>query len=650
MKQQIINRMKELIRTIRDADTAYYKYDRPSMTDREYDALMDELKMLEESSGIVISGSPTQCTPGEILEGLNEVAHTRPMLSAAKTKSVDEVIRFIGGHPALISWKLDGLTLVLRYANGRLKQAITRGAEGRIGEDVTHTAKVMLNVPLTIPYAEPIEVRGEGVVGWANFEQLNGELEEPYTHPRSLAAGSIRKLDAGKVRQRRLEFIAFDLISDDARFTTKHEQLEFLASLGFDVVRYTSIAPDSGDVREAIEAFDPKFCDYPVDGLIIEYDDLAYAKSLGATGHHENRMLALKWADELYETEFLGFELATTRTGMVSITGKFKDVVIDGTTVNRAYLHNLDIVEGFRLGVGDRVQLYKANQIIPQLADNLTRSGTASLPDTCPCCGEPITVKATNGGTRFLYCTNSDCPARLVDKFVHFCSRTRMNIEGLSAKTLEKFIERGWVTTFGDLYELEKHRAEIVEAEGFGEKSFARLQASIEKSRDCTLNQFIAGCGIHTVGRTAGRVISKHFGGDWAAFEQAIKDGFDFTQLPDFGPIMHDNIYSWYSDASAEKLWRPAIQYLNFRKEVTIMENTHNPFFGKTVVATGKLEGYTRDGIQTKLIELGAKPASAVSKNTDYLIVGENAGSKLAKAQKLGVPTLTEQQFEAMLA
>lgn len=525
-----IQRMKELIGILKRADTAYYKHDDPIMTDREYDALFDELKMLEDNSGIVLSGSPTQKVSGEILEGLTEVEHNRPMLSAAKTKSVDEIVRFIGSHAALVSWKLDGLTLVLRYEDGKLKQAITRGAEGRIGEDVTHTVRVMLNAPLTIPYTQPLEVRGEGVVGWANFEQLNGELDEPYTHPRSLAAGSIRKLDATKVKNRMLEFVAFDLISGDS-FTMKHEQLAFLSKLGFDVVYHLPLGdlPTEPQIRAVIDWFKPEKCPYPVDGLIVEYDDIAYGESLGATGHHENRIMALKWADELYETEFLGFELATTRTGMVSITGKFKDVVIDGATVNRAYLHNLDIVESFQLGTGDRVQIYKANQIIPQLAENLTRSGTAALPSACPCCGEPIIVKETTGGTRFLHCVNPDCPAKLVDKFVHFCERTRMNIEGLSAKTLEKFIDRGWIKSFGDLYELERYHDEIVKTEGFGEKSFARLQASIDKSRSCTLNQFIAGCGIHTVGRTAGRVISRHFGGDWEAFEQAIKDGFDFT-------------------------------------------------------------------------------------------------------------------------
>lgn len=392
-----IPRMKELLGILKRADTAYYKHDGPIMTDREYDALLDELKMLEEASGIVISGSPTQKVSGEILEGLTEVAHTRPMLSAAKTKSVDEIIRFIGSQVALVSWKLDGLTLVLRYEDGKLKQAITRGAEGRIGEDVTHTAKVMRNVPLAIPYTRPLEVRGEGVVSWANFERLNGELDEPYTHPRSLAAGSIRKLDAAKVRGRMLEFVAFDLISGD-NFILKHEQLQFLADLGFDVVHHLLLndMPTGPQIRAVVNWFEPAKCPYPVDGLIVEYDDVAYGESLGATGHHENRIMALKWADELYETEFLGFELATTRTGMVSITGKFKDVVIDGATVNRAYLHNLDIVESFQLGIGDKVQIYKANQIIPQLAENLTRSGTAALPGIPTCRQKSFGVRRYN--------------------------------------------------------------------------------------------------------------------------------------------------------------------------------------------------------------------------------------------------------------
>ena len=382
----------------------------------------------------------------------------------------------------------------------------------------------------------------------------------------------------------------------------------------------------------------------------MEYNDVAYGKSLGATGHHENRLIALKWKDELFETKFLGVELATTRTGMVSITGLFEPVEMDGATVSRAYLHNLDIFDSFRFGVGDTIQVYKANMIIPQIAENLNRSGTYTLPKTCPCCGSHLTVETTAGGTRQFFCKNPHCTAKLVQRFAHFCEKTRMDIEGLSATTLEKFIGHGWIRDFGDLYMLERHKDEIINTEGFGVKSYERLQASIDKSRKCTLAKFIAGLGIPMVSRHAGRELDKVFCGDWDAFERAIWRDFDFSSLPDFGETMHKNIYNWYADPEEAKLWRPLLKHITFVKENHDMTNANNPFAGKTVVATGKLVNYTRDGIQMKLLELGAKPGSSVSKKTDYLIVGEKADSKLAKAQQLGVPTLTEEEFEAMLA
>ena len=385
--------------------------------------------------------------------------------------------------------------------------------------------------------------------------------------------------------------------------------------------------------------------------MIMEYDDRFFGASLGATGHHENRMIALKWEDELARTVFTGVALATTRTGMVSITGLFEPVELGGTSVSRAYLHNLDIFEEFQFGIGDEIEVFKANMIIPQIYTNKTQSNTFVLPMTCPCCGEPLTVKMTSGGTRQLFCENPHCTAKLIRKFTHFCSKTRMNITGVSERTMEKLIGNGWVHTFGDLYTLEKHKDAIIETEGFGEKSYARLQAAIEKSRHCTLGKFIAGLGIPMVGRHAGRDLNKFFDGSWNSFEQAIRDGFDFTQLPDFGEVMHKNIYAWYADADEAKLWKPLLEHIIFEKEHSDMSiNTNNPFSGKTVVATGKLENYTRDGIQMKLLSLGANPASSVTKKTDYLIVGENAGSKLAKAISLGVKTLTEAEFEAMLA
>lgn len=651
--QNHINRMRELIEQLRAADVAYYRDDNPTMTDRDYDRLTDELKALETSTGLILSGSPTQTVSGEILEELMPVRHSKPMLSADKTKSVDDLIRFAGEHAVMVSWKMDGLTLVLRYGQGKLQQAITRGREGIIGEDVTHTVRTFLNVPLTVPTTEPFEVRGEGVISWANFEKINLSLEEPYSHPRNLAAGSVRKLDPRESAKRHLEFFAFDLVSRNLERHSKLSQQQFLESNGFAVVPYVflDVHGDAEAIRETIDSFDPKKYAYPVDGIIMEYDGIEYGTSLGATGHHENRLIALKWEDELHETECTGLDIATTRTGMVSLTATFKPVEIDGAMVSRAYVHNYDIFKNLALGIGDKLMVYQANMIIPQIAENLTKSGSIGVPQKCPCCGSQLWIHTSSGGTKQLYCENPTCAAKLVRKFTHFCEKTRMNIEGLSETTLQKFIGHGWIRNFGDLYDLEKHREEIITTEGFGVKSFERLQASIEKSRHCTLAKFIAGLGIPMVGRHAGRDLDRYFHGSWEEFESAINSSFDFTRLPDFGVTMHNNIYTWYADKNEAKLWRPLLTKIEFVKENTAMNiNTTNPFAGKTVVATGKLQNYTRDGIQMKLLSLGAKPASSVSKNTDYLIVGEKAGSKLTKAQQLGVPTLTEQEFEDMIA
>ena len=653
MDAPVYEQMQQLIQKLRQADIAYYKHDVSAMSDLEYDRLMDELVALEEESGVILSGSPTQRVAGEVLETLAEVRHTKPMLSAAKTKSLEDLKHFASGRDVLLSWKMDGLTLVLRYENGQFKQAITRGRDGIIGEDVTHTVRTFLNVPLTIPVLESFEVRGEGVISWKNFDAINAELDDAYSHPRNLAAGSVRKLDASEAKKRRLEFWAFDLVSDSMESSSKRAQQQLLARCGFSVVPYLYL-PSSSSTRDLELAFSnmqPAKFEYPVDGLIMEYDDLAYGKSLGATGHHENRLIALKWADELYETTFRSVELATTRTGMVSLTARFDPVNMDGATVSRAYLHNLDNFHSLQLGSGDTVRVYRANMIIPQIADNLTKSGTYRLSMSCPCCGAALEVGETTGGTHQLFCWNRSCTAKLVQKFVHFCDKSRMNIEGLSETTLEKLIGHGWIHTFADLYELEQHRDAILQTDGFGEKSFERLQAAIEKSRTCTLAKFIAGLGIPTVGRHAGRALERCFAGSWEAFEAAIQKGFDFTQLPDFGAVMQENIYTWYADAEEAKLWRPLLEKIQFIKETTPMSITkESPLYGKIVVATGKLEHYTRDGIQNKLLEIGAIPASSVTKKTNYLIVGEKAGSKLTKAQQLGVPTLTEEEFEALLA
>ena len=697
MEQEII-KMRELASRLAAADVAYYKHDDPIMTDFEYDYLYSELIELEKLTGIVLSGSPTQKTSGEVLDSLPQIRHTRPMLSAKKTKSVDEVIEFISGREAVVSWKLDGLTLVLRYDGGKLIQALTRGGgSGTVGEDVTHCVRVMMNVPLAIPYTGYLEARGEGIVSWDNFAIANQNPEESYSLPRSLTAGAIRRLDSRKTKSQNLEFFAFDLITEGIAGSRKSDQLAFLARCGFTVVDHVVVNEQSGEqsdeqndthsgeqsgeqndahsgeqsgeqyhtqsgeqfgeqyIRSVLSNFDPKSFGYPVDGLVIEYNDLLFAQTLGATGHHENRLIALKWEDELYETTFLGLELATTRTGMVSLTGVFEDTIIDGTKVNRAYLHNLDIFDGLRLGKGDRVKIYKANQIIPQVAENMTQSGTLAYPAQCPCCGESLTIRASDSGTRLLYCVNATCPAKLVQKFVHFCGKSAMDIPDLSGKRLELFIGNGWVKNFGDLYELERHREAFINTPGFGEKLFDKITASIDSRRRCTLSQFISGLGIPMVGRSTSRVLDSHFNGDWEAFEQAIKSGYDFTQLQDFGQTMRDNICKWYADAEEETLWRPLLKHITFIKNEngsgsgSETPGADNPFSGKVVVATGKLINYSRDGIQAKLLSLGAKPTGSISKSTDYLIVGENAGGKLEKARQLGVRTLSEEEFEAMI-
>lgn len=380
-KTMELERMRELIAIIREADTAYYRDDNPIMTDREYDQLFDELKCLEQRSGIIISGSPTQMVAGEILEGLVSVRHTKPMLSADKTKSVDDLVEFANGRAVILSWKLDGLTLVLRYENGELQQGITRGQDGIEGEDVTHTVRTFQNIPLKVPCKDSFEVRGEGVIAWKNFEEINLSLEEPYSHPRNLAAGSVRTLNASESGKRHLEFFAFELISNLIQPDHKTEQLQFLSENGFSIVPFVCLdGTDEEQIKTAVAGFNPENFEYPVDGLIMEYEDISYGKSLGATGHHENRLIALKWEDKLYETEFIAMDLATTRTGMVSLTATFKPVEIDGTMVSRAYVHNFTYFKNLALGPGDKIMVYKANMIIPQIAENLTKSGNTEIP------------------------------------------------------------------------------------------------------------------------------------------------------------------------------------------------------------------------------------------------------------------------------
>ena len=648
-------RMKKLVEVLNQASKAYYQEDRELFSNKEYDELYDELQALEAETGIVMSQSPTQNVGYEVLSELEKETHESPMLSLDKTKSPEALRDWLGEKEGLLSWKMDGLTVVLTYRDGVLQKAVTRG-NGVVGEVITNNARVFKNLPAKIPFAGEVVLRGEAVIKYSDFKKINEGIEDVdarYKNPRNLCSGSVRQLNNEVTAKRNVFFFAFALVKAEGREleNSVESNMLWVQNLGFEIVPYKRV--DRENIMGEIQNFSEKIVenDFPSDGLVLIYDDIAYGISLGRTAKFPRNSIAFKWADEEAETRLLHIEWSPSRTGLINPIAVFEPVELEGTTVSRASLHNISIMEGLELGENDHIKVYKANMIIPQIAENVTKSGTYTLARKCPCCGEPLTVKTTSGGTRQLYCENDHCAAKLIQKFAHFCEKTRMNIEGLSATTLEKFISNGWIRNFGDLYELEQHREAIINTEGFGVKSYERLQAAIEKSRHCTLAKFIAGLGIPMVGRHAGRDLDRYFNGSWTAFEQAIQDGFDFTQLPDFGETMHNNIYQWYADTDEAKLWRPLLEKIDFIKENNDMNiNTNNAFFGKVVVATGKLENYTRDGIQMKLLELGAKPASSVTKKTDYLIVGEKAGSKLAKAQQLGVRTLTEQEFEDMIA
>lgn len=648
----MLTRMKKLMEELSRASEAYYKYDKPIMTDKAYDKLYDELEALERETGIIFSNSPTQKVQGEILESLTKVVHSKPMLSAKKTKSTQELLKFVMEQPIILSWKLDGLTIVLKYDNGMLMQAITRG-NGEEGEDVTHSLKMFTNVPLRIQYQGKLELRGEGVISWKNFEKINAalSLEDQYAHPRNLAAGSVRQLNASVAKQRYLEFIAFELVdAEELHAETRQQQLQFLEDNGFTVVEREYCAFSSAqEIQKHIDKFDPLHYKYPVDGLIFEYDNIRFGLVQGATEHHENNKIAYKWEDEAVNTRFREIELNTTRTGMVSLTALFDMVLIDSTEVSRASVHNYDIYLDFQFGTDDEITVYKANKIIPQIEENLTRSGTYVLPQVCPCCNTKLEIRRPKDA-QFLFCPNSDCPARRVQQFVYFVSKHAMGIDGMSAATIEKFVDKGWIKEFADIYKLDQHKEQIISMEGFGEKSYQKLWSAIQKSSHVPLDRFLVALGIPNIGRRSAKVLAQACKWSWEDLLEKINTRYDFAQLKDFGEVVNRNLYDYFDKEENRTMLAHLLEVLSFvqveRKEAA----TDQPFFGKTVVATGSLKHFTRDSIKEKLESLGAKATGSVSKNTDYVLAGEKAGSKLTKALELGITILSEQEFLDMLA
>jgi DNA ligase (NAD+) len=566
------------------------------------------------------------------------------MLSAAKTKDINEIKKFIGDNSFYCSFKLDGLTLVVRYKGGKFVQAVTRGT-GIIGEDVTEQAKMITNLPMQIPYDGDLELRGECVVSWDNFNKINDKLENKYSHPRNLAAGSLRNLNTNITKERNLSYIAFECVTDlediDGLMDSKYLELKWLKHIGFDTVESCMTYVD-----ECVTVMDPQHYIYPVDGLIFELNSRFYSKSLEATSHHEGCRMALKWADEVYETTLLDVEWNPTRTGLISPVAIFEEVDLDGALTTRATLHNLSIIKQLELGIGDTITVYRSNMVIPKIDDNLTRSNTLIIPKKCPCCGAETIIKDTDN-SQVLMCPNPDCSAKKIAQFTHFVSRKCMNIDGLSEKTLETLISHGFIRNFRDIYHLSDHYNELVCLDGFGKKSVENLLKSIEDSRYVKLENFIAALGISNIGLTAAKTISKYFDGRYMSFVSAYLGGFDWTSLSDFGQVMADNINDYLGNnlnEMDELAWE-----MNFvhPEKTNIIEN---PFNGKTICVTGKLNHFTRDSINEKIISLGAKAAGSVSKKTDYLITNESSGSsKYKKATELNIHILTENEFLKML-
>ena len=640
-RMEQIKHIKELTEDLLYHCHLYYDLDAPVLSDAEYDKKYNELKQLENEANFWLANSPTRHVQGSVLDCFTKVEHSKPMLSAAKTKDINEIKKFLGDNWFYCSYKLDGLTLVVRYNNGNFIQAVTRGT-GIIGEDVTEQAKMISNLPMHIPYDGNLELRGECVVSWDNFNKINDGLENKYSHPRNLAAGSLRNLDANITKERNLSYVVFECVSDlydeDAIFNSKLDELNYLDHLGFE-----TIARAHGTVEYCVRGSKPECYKYPVDGLIFEFCMKEYSKSLASTSHHEGCRMALKWADEVYETTLLDVEWNPTRTGLISPVAIFEEIDLDGALTTRATLHNLSIIKQLELGIGDTITVYRSNMVIPKIDDNLTRSNTLIIPKQCPCCGAETIVKDTDN-SQMLMCPNPDCSAKKIAQFTHFVGRKCMNIDGLSEKTLETLASHGFLRNFNDIYHLSDHRQKLILLDGFGEKSIDNLLKSIEDSRNVKLENFIAALGIPNIGLSAAKTISTYMNGHFNLFIEYVASEFDFTKLDDFGAVMNNSIYC-YMRENFEMVEDLAAE-MNFIVE---KQNTDNSLDGLKFCITGSFS-QSRDRLKKALEDRGAKFIGSVSKNIDILFAGEKAGSKLTKAQQLGIKVANEEELMNILS
>ena len=649
MNESSIKKMKELGEKLREASRAYYQEDREIMSNVEYDALYDTLSALEKETGIVLADSPTVNVGYEAVEQLPKEEHERPMLSLDKTKEREALREFIGEHSTLLSWKLDGLTIVLTYENGELIKAVTRG-NGIVGEVITNNARVFKNIPLKISFKGKLVLRGEAIITYSDFEKINetiGDADAKYKNPRNLCSGSVRQLNNEITAKRNVRFYAFSLVSaEGVDFRNSREVLfRWLNEQGFEVVEYRKVTAETLD--EAMDYFAEAVTtnDFPSDGLVALYDDIAYGESLGTTAKFPRNAMAFKWADEMRDTRLLEIEWSPSRTGLINPVAIFEPVELEGTTVSRASVHNISIMKELKLGIGDTIRVYKANMIIPQIAENLTGSGNAPIPHTCPACGQETVVKKEND-VECLFCVNPECPAKKIKSFGLFTSRDAMNIDGLSEATLEKFIARGFIHDFGDIFEISRYKDEIVEMEGFGQKSYDNLMESLERAKETTLPRVIYSLGIANIGLANAKVICRHFDNDLDRIRHASLE--EVSDIDTIGPVIAGNLVAYFRDEDNDRRLDHLMSFLHIQEDSPKQEQI---FEGMNFVITGSLVHFGNRSEAKELIEsLGGKVTGSVTKKTNYLINNDiqSNSSKNKKARELGIPILSEEDFRKL--
>ena len=645
-----MERMKELIRLLNEASKAYYQESREIMPNYEYDRLYDELENLEKETGITLSNSPTVRVGYEVLSDLPKERHPKKMLSLDKTKDVGQLASWLGEQEGVLSWKLDGLTIVLTYEEGRLVKAVTRG-NGEIGEVITSNARTFENLPLGIDFKERLVLRGEAVISYEDFEKINEEITEEgakYKNPRNLCAGSVRQLNSEITAGRHVQFFAFSLVSaEGVEFDTRNRQFDWLAERGFQVVEHVGVRRET--IAEEVAAFEAKIPNNPIpsDGLVLSYNDIEYGRSLGETAKFPRDSIAFKWQDEVKETTLKEIEWSASRTGLINPVAIFEPVELEGTTVSRASVHNISVMRELKLGIGDTITVYKANMIIPQIAENLTGSDNVEIPASCPVCGANTKINAENG-VETLVCPNPECLAKQIKSFTHFVSRDAMNIEGLSEMTIEKLIARGFIKELSDIFHVEQYKQEIVEMEGFGQKSFENLKKSVEKARNTDLARFLYSLGIPNIGTANARLIARFCENKWERLEKITKE--ELLTIDGIGEIMADAFVAFFGNPEKQKTVADLLKEVKLDES---FEESGTALAGKTFVITGSLKHYeNREALKAEIERAGGKVAGSVSAKTSYLINNDinSTSGKNKKARELGIEIIDEDRIMEWLS